>query len=381
MAASTSRAMLAASGKTDTDEMNRRVELNPIFGHTSAKQHKEFLKSIKSTSLRRLFTKPKIIIDICCGSNSLAKYYLAKYPDAKVISIDIMPEKQSTETVPTHFRSRLLYENFDIKNFTVEALEEMVRRRCGGTLRDVYGYHFSPECSTYTTADKGRNGFRKDDGSAAHERSELSDDNVRKVMLVLSALSRRYPDRLFTCENPATGSWHLQPIVKQLQDEGWQLTEVHYCAAANPLLDYEHEWPKKPTHILSYGLPDGIELPQCNRSCPFRFGDNTEKSAYHRKAIRIDHNSIDGQTRVEGYLRSAIPRGLFQIFDRAHQYWLCERTDRGISGRQGGPATAKVAMMVCKCCQHFDVNNTVADKNDDTLRHTRLNDMPYVPIG
>ena len=173
----------------------------------------------------------------------------------------------------------------------------------------------------------------------------------------------------------------MLPIVKQLQSEGWQLAETHYCAAANPLMDYHHTWPKKPTHILSYGMPDGIELPQCNRSCPFRF-DDPDRSAYHRTAIRIDHKSVQGQTRVEGYLRAAIPQGLFQIFDRAHQYWLCERLDRTAPRKrvaacyESHGSSAKVAMLVCKCCQHFDVNNnTVLDKHDDSLRHTRLHDM------
>ena len=117
--------------KYDADRQNRRVELSPLFGHTSAKEHKAFLRGIRSTSVRRHISKPKIIFDICCGSNSLAKYYLAKYPDARVISIDIMPKAQSLDSVPVHFRSRLHFEDFDIKDFTLDALEEMVQRNCG----------------------------------------------------------------------------------------------------------------------------------------------------------------------------------------------------------------------------------------------------------
>ena len=191
--------------KYDADRQNRRVELSPLFGHTSAKEHKAFLRGIRSTSLRRYMSKPKIIFDICCGSNSLAKYYLAKYPDARVISIDIMAEAQSLESVPVHFRSRLHYENFDIKNFTLDALAEMVQRNCGRSLGDVYAYHFSPDCSTYTTADKGRNNFRNDDGSANKTRAQLSDDNVTKVMSVLRELTHIHPDQMITCENPSTG--------------------------------------------------------------------------------------------------------------------------------------------------------------------------------
>jgi hypothetical protein len=191
--------------KYDLDRQNRRVELSPLFGHTSAKEHKAFLRDIRSTSLRRYISKPKIIFDICCGSNSLAKYYLAKYPDARVISIDIMAEAQSLESVPVHFRSRLHYEDFDIKNFTLDALAEMVQRNCGRSLGDVYAYHFSPDCSTYTTADKGRNNFRNDDGSANKTRAQLSDDNVTKVMSVLRELTHIHPDQMITCENPSTG--------------------------------------------------------------------------------------------------------------------------------------------------------------------------------
>ena len=116
-----------------------------------------------------------------------------------------MPKAQSLDSVPVHFRSRLHFEDFDIKDFTLDALEEMVQRNCGRPLSDVYAYHFSPDCSTYTTADKGRNNFRNDDGSANKSRAQLSDDNVTKVMSVLRDLTHIYSDTMITCENPSTG--------------------------------------------------------------------------------------------------------------------------------------------------------------------------------
>ena len=136
---------------TDSVSREHKVQLNALFGHTTAKQHRELLKTIKSTAVRRYINKPKIVFDICCGSNSMAKYYLRLYPDAIVISIDIMDKGESLDSVPTYLRPRVKFEHFDIANLTVDALNDMVRRHTGRTLADVYAYHFSPDCSTYTS--------------------------------------------------------------------------------------------------------------------------------------------------------------------------------------------------------------------------------------
>ena len=293
-----------------------------------------------------------------------------------------MPYNASVRTLPVHYRSRLKYENFDIKDISMEALDAMVRERCDVGLADVYAYHFSPDCSTYTTADKGRNGNRNADGSARSDKATAQDANVIRTLNVLRQISLKYPTQLITCENPATGYFHQLPIVQQLQQEGWQLTEVDYCAAANPQLDYDVVWPKKPTHILSHALPSQLELPLCNKQCPFRFSEESGNSHAHRKAIRIDHNSTPGQTRVEGYLRAAIPQGLFQIFDRAHQFWLCEKADKILTRKTRYPdlhhneqTFSEIGMLVCQCCQHFDVNNLEADKHADKFNPNPVKDM------
>ena len=130
---------------------------------------------------------------------------------------------------------------------------------------------------------------------------------------------------------------------------------------------------------MSYGLPPEAQLPRCGLACPFRFSEESGQSHLHRSAIRVDQNSAPGQKRVSGYLRAAIPQGLFQILDRAHQAWLCECDDHVLKPRRRDvhalPAMhndanhGDLAMMTCQACQHFASNNlSVKDNNSNSAR-------------
>ena len=97
---------------------------------------------------------------------------------------------------------------------------------------------------------------------------------------------------------------------------GWQLLNTDYCKAADIELDKDVVFSQKPTHILVRGVPPGTTLPQCNKDCNARLSG--QYSHRHKKAVRIDHRSAPGQTRLLGWQRDAIPKGLFKTIWRHH---------------------------------------------------------------
>ena len=67
---------------------------------------------------------------------------------------------------------------------------------------------------------------------------------------------------------------------------------------------------------MVHGVLPGAALPQCKNDCSMRLSG---KHAHrHRKAVRIDHRSAPGQSRLVGHERDAIPKGLFKTLWGLH---------------------------------------------------------------
>ena len=148
-----------------------------------------------------------------------------------------------------------------------------------------------------TSADLGANGYRHEDGSARAGTLAVEHDRIfNKVMTIIRGMARSFRNVLYTIENPSTGVFHMQPQVRDALDEqnGWQLLETDYCKAVDPDIDTEHEFSKKPTHIMVHGVLPGAALPQCNNDCALRLSGR--HAHRHKKAVRIDHRSAPGQS-------------------------------------------------------------------------------------
>ena len=101
---------------------------------------------------------PQYVLDICSGFQSLAKYYLREFPRCKVISIDIMDEEEALATLTAVERLRVSYHNFDVSNLTMQKLEGILWKAYGIGVKDLTHLHWSPMCSTMSSADLGANG-------------------------------------------------------------------------------------------------------------------------------------------------------------------------------------------------------------------------------
>ena len=80
----------------------------------------------------RISTLPELVIDICAGDHSLAKYYLRKYPNCKVISFDIKSEEEALKTVPQHIRHRIRFVSIDVSTMTELDLAKHIREQWPG---------------------------------------------------------------------------------------------------------------------------------------------------------------------------------------------------------------------------------------------------------
>ena len=103
-------------------------------------------------TIQRFRTRPKIIIDLFAGDLSIAKYYLQKYQNCRVLAIDTRTEDEALQTVPKHLWSRILYKKYDVRDLTENKLEEWLWDAWKVNMHDVYHIHASPDCRTLSTA-------------------------------------------------------------------------------------------------------------------------------------------------------------------------------------------------------------------------------------
>ena len=323
---------ISVAGSNKTRQSNDGIET----GDTTTPSTRTFVQKLSKMhtglkNLQRFRSRPKIIIDIYAGDHSIAKYYLRKDQRAKVLSIDIRDKEDALRTVPKHLWSRIHYVGgFDVRNLTMDKLNELLQEAWGASLDDVYHIHASPDCRTLSTADgskvgikEGRSHYRKPDGtlnaSAPQHRQQRvrdADEAMNHVLSMFVKIAQKHSIMLLTVENPK-GFFAEQPMVKSMlqSSQNWRLLEGNYCKAADPRYDGDNLWSMKPTHFLIRGGQPDLELPKCNFDCKFRIGDSNR----HRVSIRIDKSSDPQQVKLEGHSRHAIPGGLLDIIHTSHE--------------------------------------------------------------
>ena len=218
----------------------------------------------------------------------------------------------------------------DVRELTMEKLNEMLHKAWGASLDDVYHIHASPDCRTLSTADgskigikEGRSHYRKFDGTPntsapqyRQQRVKDADEAMNHVLAMFVKLAQRHPIMLLTVENPK-GFFAEQPMVKSMlkSPQHWRLLEGNYCKAADPRYDGDKLWSMKPTHFLIRGGQPDLQLPKCNFDCKFRIDDSNR----HKVSIRIDRSSDPQQVKLEGHHRHAIPGGLLDVIHTSHE--------------------------------------------------------------
>ena len=102
-----------------------------------------------------------------------------------------------------------------MSGLTRDVLGDILIKSWGARVRDLTHIHWSPMCSTMSSADLGANGYRQADGSAVPGTlAEEHDAILNRVMTTVRGIARAFPNLLITAENPSTGVFSTQPQVQ-----------------------------------------------------------------------------------------------------------------------------------------------------------------------
>ena len=188
--------------------------------------------AISSKTFMKVDVEPTYVLDICSGFHPVQRIFSRPF-----ISIDMMPEKQALSTLSKELQSRLRYHSFDVDGLNTEELKTIWAHGQSVFQEHLTHVHWSPRCSTMTSADLGQNSYRRPDSSAVL--GTLAEEHDRIFNKVATMVVRTFPNALYTVENPSTGVFRMQPQVREALelDHGWQLLETHYCRAIDPELD------------------------------------------------------------------------------------------------------------------------------------------------
>ena len=292
---------------------------------------------------KRMRPGPKVVVDLCCGHCSMAMYYLERDPNIYVLAIDRdLEADDALQYIPAHMLHRVRYLKEDVMGMTLQRLREMMRKMWGLDMQHLYHIHFSPDCSTYSTANHTHtrrnadgttttiHAYRNEDGSInrqapGHMQKKAGEQDrvLRDVIRNMQTIADEYPDLLQTIENPQ-GYLVQQPCIQGLLEGngGWRLLTGDYCKCADVTLDGDIIWTRKRTHFVTKAVPRDFELELCENDCRYRFPEGSGLEDRHLRAIRIDAKSAPGQEKQEGTLRHRIPKGLISKIHKAHQRYL-----------------------------------------------------------
>ena len=96
-------------------------------------------------------------------------------------------------------RLRVSYHNFDVSDLTTQKLEGILWKAYGIGVKDLTHLHWSPMCSTMSSADLGANGYRAADGTAVPGTlAEEHDKIFNQVMDTVRGIARAFPNLLLT---------------------------------------------------------------------------------------------------------------------------------------------------------------------------------------
>ena len=194
---------MQSGAKRKTQKVQEEFVQNPYTYHHKRNKIINATTKLPKT-IQRFRTRPKVIIDLFAGDLSIAKYYLQKYQNCRVLAVDRRSKDEALETVPKHLWSRILYQQYDIRDLTESKLEEWLWDAWKVHMQDVYHVHASPDCRTLSTADgsrvgekMGKSAYRLPDGTPnpyapqyRQERVKEADEAMRTALAYYANITR-----------------------------------------------------------------------------------------------------------------------------------------------------------------------------------------------
>ncbi len=269
----------------------------------------------------RDFKHTRTYVELCCGRYlSSLVYHLRADRSARALAIDIEEWSVIRDRIPIALRPRIVYVQRDVEHLTYEELDRLCHQAFGAHvgLAQVSFVHWSPPCETMSVSlsARGRRKHRHPDGSAKSATALKHDRCFDNVAGILECLVKANSAVLVSVENPRSPSFLSQGSLRRLAAQpGWRLIDrTDYCKNADSCAaDADHDWPRKPTSLLLYGVEDSLELPVCDYDCQYRLLQDPRR---HRAVLRGRSEHPAGQHVIrDPALRSRMPHGLF------HRLW------------------------------------------------------------
>ena len=316
----------------------------------------------------RVFLHTRTHVELCCGRYlSSLTYHLLADRAARALAVDIKEWSVIRDRLPVALRHRVVYVQRDVEHLTYAELDQLCRQAFGAHIgfAQVSTAHWSPPCETMSVSlsTRGRQTHRHPDGSAKSNTALKHDRCFENVIGILERLVAANSATLVSVENPRSPGFLSQPSLRRLAAQpGWRLIDrTDYCKNADCCADdADHDWPRKPTSLLLYGVEDSLELPVCDYDCQYRLLHDPRR---HRAVLRGRSEHPAGQHVIrDPALRSRMPHGLF------HRLW-CSHL-RLLRAQDRLPADLRAV----DCCQVCAVSATQLDARQrlSELWHARL---------
>ena len=316
----------------------------------------------------RVLQHTRTHVELCCGRYlSSLIYHLSADRTARALAIDIEDWSVIRDRIPIALRPRITYVQRDVEHLTYEDLDRLCRQTFGSHvgLAQVNSVHWSPPCETMSVSlsARGRRKHRHPDGSAKSAIALKHDRCFENVAGILECLVQANSAVLVSVENPRSPGFLSRPSLRRLAAQpGWRLIDrTDYCKNADCCADdADHDWPRKPTSLLLYGVEASLELPVCDYDCQYRLLQDPRR---HRAVLRGRSEHPAGQLVIrDPALRSRMPHGLF------HRLW-CSHL-RSLRAQDRLPADSQSI----GCCLVCAVSATQLDarQRHSQLWHARL---------
>ena len=269
----------------------------------------------------RDFEHTRTHVELCCGRYlSSLIYHLQADRAARALAIDIEEWAVIRDRIPVALRPRILYVQRDVEHLTYDELDKLCHQAFGAHvgLSQVSTVHWSPPCETMSVSlsKRGRQKHRHPDGRAKSATAVKHDSCFENVIGILERLVAANSAVLVSIENPRSPGFLSKSSLQRLaRQPGWRLVDrTDYCKNADCCADDgDHDWPRKPTSLLLYGVEPSLELPVCDYDCAYRLVQDPRR---HRAVLRGRSSHPEGQHVIrDPALRSRMPHGLF------HRLW------------------------------------------------------------
>ena len=261
-------------------------------------------------------------IVVCSGTLSAAISILTKHKLARVLCVDIMDKDYvAKELCPPELQDRFEYVHLDVRELSYRTFQNLARDKLHVKVSQLSSVHFSPPCTTYSTAHHGKNHHR---GKHMRPKTKLARDHDRlneSVLEVLKQVSHQSFRTVISVENPLS-NWRHMPFVRRLLGSpGWFERTADHCMSRR---EGEEMFPRKRSTWLLFNVSTNVGIRKCDGTC----GCVLDGTMFHKLLVCNRTDKMPGQTVIRtAEEQGRIPYGTWDILHEARLRSTASRTN------------------------------------------------------